>query len=155
MIYILCTHVSYNSFRSDLFITWNRINDYSHYYYHEKLLDLKRKTFRIIRSNLILLITIIIPLNRYSINVFRDIEQWLKRGALSMSLPAVRFRMPLGAEFSEKYHGSHLSILGHCFYAVSSGKALNHQMLDLTQVKMSIPRGVEMTYKLIGPVTKG
>ena len=29
--------------------------------------------------------------------------QWLARGALPMSLPAVRFRVPLGAEFSEKY----------------------------------------------------
>ena len=34
----------------------------------------------------------------------RDIAQWLERGALLMSLPAVRFRIPLGAEFSEKYH---------------------------------------------------
>ena len=29
--------------------------------------------------------------------------QWLERGALPMSLPAVRFRIPLGAGFSEKY----------------------------------------------------
>ena len=28
--------------------------------------------------------------------------QWLERGALPMSLPAVRFRIPLGAGFSEK-----------------------------------------------------
>ena len=27
---------------------------------------------------------------------------------------AVRFRIPLGAGFSEKYHVSPLSILGHC-----------------------------------------
>ena len=32
-----------------------------------------------------------------------------------MSLPAVRFRIPLGAGFSGKYHVSLLSILGHCF----------------------------------------
>ena len=40
--------------------------------------------------------------------------QWLERGALPMSLPAVQFRIPLGAAFSEKYHVSPLSILGHC-----------------------------------------
>ena len=39
--------------------------------------------------------------------------QWLERGALPRSLPAVRFRIPLGAGFSEKYHVSPLSILGH------------------------------------------
>ena len=44
----------------------------------------------------------------------RDMAQWLELGALPMSLPAVRFRIPLGAEFSEKYHVSPLSILGHC-----------------------------------------
>ena len=63
--------------------------------------------------------------------------QWLERGALPMSLPAVRFRILLGAEFSEKYHVSLLSILGHCSDAVSLGKALHPQMLHLTQVKMS------------------
>ena len=40
--------------------------------------------------------------------------QWLERGALPMSLPAVRFRIPFGAEFSEEYHVSPLLILGHC-----------------------------------------
>ena len=40
--------------------------------------------------------------------------RWLERGALLMSLPAVRFRIPLGAGFLEKYHVSPLSILGHC-----------------------------------------
>ena len=54
-----------------------------------------------------------------------------------MSLPAVRFRIPLGAGFSEKYHVSPLSLLAHCFDVVSLGKALNPQMLHLTQVKMS------------------
>ena len=62
--------------------------------------------------------------------------QWAKRGALSMSLPAVQFRIPLGAGFSEKYV-TPLSILGLCFNVVSLGKALNPQMLHLTQVKMS------------------
>ena len=57
--------------------------------------------------------------------------------AWPMSLPAVRFRIPLGAEFSEKYHISPLSNLGHCYDVVSSGKALHPQMLHLTQVKIS------------------
>ena len=39
--------------------------------------------------------------------------QWLERGALPMWLPAVRFRIPLGAGFSDKYV-SPLSIWGHC-----------------------------------------
>ena len=39
--------------------------------------------------------------------------QWLERGALPMSLRAVRFRIPLDAEFSEKYHVSPFLILGH------------------------------------------
>ena len=46
------------------------------------------------------------------------------------------FRNPLGAEYSEKYHVSLLSILGHCFDVVFSGKTLHTQMLHLTQVKM-------------------
>ena len=69
--------------------------------------------------------------------VERDMVQWLERGALPMSLPAVRFRIPLGAEISEKYHVSPLSILGHCQDVVSLGKVLHPQMLHLTQVKMS------------------
>ena len=44
----------------------------------------------------------------------RDMAQWLERGALPMSLPAVRFQIPLGAGFSEKYHASPIQILGHC-----------------------------------------
>ena len=58
--------------------------------------------------------------------------QWLKRGPLPMSLPAVRFRIPLGAGFSDKYSVSPLSILGRCFDVVSLGKAPHLQMLDLT-----------------------
>ena len=54
-----------------------------------------------------------------------------------MSLPVVRLRIPLGAGFSEKYHVSPLSILGHCYDVVSLGKALNPKMLHFTQVKMS------------------
>ena len=54
-----------------------------------------------------------------------------------MSLPAVRFRITLGAGFSEKYHVSPLSILGDCSDVVSLGKALSPEMLHLTQVKMS------------------
>ena len=59
--------------------------------------------------------------------------QWLERRALPMSLPAVRFRIPLGAGFSEKYHVSPLSILRHCFDDVYLSKALNPQMLLLPQ----------------------
>ena len=54
-----------------------------------------------------------------------------------MSLPAVRFRILLVAEFSEKYHVTPLSILGHCFNVVFSVKAPNPQLLHLTQGKMS------------------
>ena len=54
--------------------------------------------------------------------------QWLERGDLPMSLPAVRFRIPLGV--------SPPLNLGHCFDVVSLGKALHSQMLHLTQVKM-------------------
>ena len=64
----------------------------------------------------------------------RGVAQWLERGALPMSLPAVRFRIPLGATFSDKYYISPLSILGHYFDAVSLGKALYPHMLHLTQV---------------------
>ena len=60
--------------------------------------------------------------------------QWLERGRLRMSLPAVWFQIPFGAGFSKKYHVSPLSLLGHCFDVVSLGKTLNPQML---QVKMS------------------
>ena len=42
----------------------------------------------------------------------RDMAQWLERGALPMSLPVVRFRIPLGAGFSEKYNVYRLLILG-------------------------------------------
>ena len=51
-----------------------------------------------------------------------------------MSLPAVRFRIPLGAGFSEKYHVSPLSILVYYFDVVSLGKTLYPHMLHLTQV---------------------
>ena len=44
----------------------------------------------------------------------RDMAQWLERGTLPISLPAMRFRIPLGAGLSEKYHVSPLSILRHC-----------------------------------------
>ena len=50
----------------------------------------------------------------FEVTLERDVAQWLERGALPMSLPAVRFRIPLGAGFSEKYHVFPLSILGHC-----------------------------------------
>ena len=64
--------------------------------------------------------------------------QWLESGALLISLPAMRLRISCGTGFSDKYHVSPLSILGHCFYVISLGKALHPQMLHLTQLKMSI-----------------
>ena len=54
-----------------------------------------------------------------------------------MLLPAVRFRIPLGAEFLKKYFISPLAILGHCLDFVSLCEVPNPQMLNLTQVKMS------------------
>ena len=70
----------------------------------------------------------------YALLLERDVAQRLERGALPMSLLAVRFRIPLGAGFSEKYNVSLLSILGHYFNVVSLGKALYPHMLHLTQV---------------------
>ena len=58
-------------------------------------------------------------------NLERDMTQWLERGALSMSLPAVRFRIPLGVGFLGICHVSSLAIFGHCFDVVSLGKALS------------------------------
>ena len=55
-------------------------------------------------------------------------------GALPMLLPVVRFRTPLGAELSDKYHVSPFSIFGYCFDVVSVGKALYPYMLHLTYV---------------------
>ena len=46
-------------------------------------------------------------------------------GVLPMSLPTMRFRIPLGAEVLDKYRVSPLSILGNLL-----------QMLHLTQLKM-------------------
>ena len=63
--------------------------------------------------------------------------QWLERGALPMSLPGVRFRIPLGAGCSDEYHVPLLSILEHCKDVVPLGKAVHPQMIHLIQVKMS------------------
>ena len=52
-------------------------------------------------------------------------DQQAGGGALPMSLPSMRFRIPLSAGFS---------ILGHCFDVVFLGKALHPHMLHLTQV---------------------
>ena len=72
-----------------------------------------------------------------------------------MSLPAVRFRIQIGAGFSEKYHVSPLSILRHCFEVVSLGKALKPRMLHLTEVKLStVPGRTEMAVYMILPCAK-
>ena len=52
-----------------------------------------------------------IPEGIYNVTLWAPIDchgmaQWLERGALPMSLPAVWFRIPLGTGFSEKYHVS-------------------------------------------------
>ena len=78
--------------------------------------------------------TLVVQLCLKTVLSERDVAQWLERGALPMSLPAVRFRIPLGAGFSEKYHVSPLSISGHYFDVVSLGKTLYPHMLHLTQV---------------------
>ena len=54
----------------------------------------------------------------------------IRHGALPMLLTAVRFRSPFGAGFSEKYHVSPLSILGHCFDVGQGTQPLNGS-LDL------------------------
>ena len=54
----------------------------------------------------------------------------LERGALPMSLPAVRFGILFGAGFLEKHHVYLVSILGHCLNVVSLAKALNPQGED-------------------------
>ena len=74
------------------------------------------------------------PLGDKLLSLERDVAQWLERGALPMSLSAVRFRIPLGAGFSDKYHVSPLSILRHHFDSVSLCNALYPHMLRLTQV---------------------
>ena len=63
--------------------------------------------------------------------------QWLERGALPVSLPAVRLRTPLGAGFLAKHHVCPISILRRGFDVVSVAKTLHPQMLHLTQVKMT------------------
>ena len=61
---------------------------------------------------------------------FREGHGAMVRARSFVNVAACRgFRIPLGV--------SPLSILGHCFDVVSLAKALNPQMLHLTQVKMS------------------
>ena len=67
-------------------------------------------------------------------SVTEGLVQMLERGALPMSPSAARFRVSLGAGFSEKYHVSPLSSLGHCGNVVYLGKALYSQVLHFTQV---------------------
>ena len=61
--------------------------------------------------------------------------QWLERGALPKSMPAVRFRIPFDAEFSEKYRGFPLSILGQCFDVVSLGTSPSNASFDAGENK--------------------
>ena len=82
------------------------------------------------------------PLSKYVDNTLynthqqteKNVAQSLDRGALPMSLPIVRLRIPLGAGFIEKYNVSPLLILGRYFDVVYLGKALYPHMLHLTQI---------------------
>ena len=47
-----------------------------------------------------------------------------------MSLPDVRFRIPLGAKFSEEYHVSPLSILGHRCCVLGQDTLPSHALLN-------------------------
>ena len=49
--------------------------------------------------------------------LYMDMAEWLARGALPMSLPVVRFRIPLGAGFLEK--------MGNCVLRNATQKILN------------------------------
>ena len=82
---------------------------------NKNVTDYKKNIFDLIIRGEILDMTVQRNVPRFcSRHGAMDMAQLLERGALSMSLPAVRFRIPLGAGFSEKYHLSPLSILGHC-----------------------------------------
>ena len=75
----------------------------------------------------------------------RDVMQWLERGAWSILL-----YLPWGFEYRllQDFQRNITSYWGHCFDAVSLGKALNPQMLHWTQVEMS-PGRTEMTLCMI------
>ena len=64
----------------------------------------------------------------------RNAAKWLESDSLSMSLPAVRSRTRLGAEYSEKCHVSPLSMFGHCFDVVYVDKTRYPHMLHLSHV---------------------
>ena len=59
--------------------------------------------------------------------------QWLEHDGLLIYLRAVWSRTPFGG-FSDKYHVSPLSMLGHCFDVLSMGKALFPAILNLIQL---------------------
>ena len=62
--------------------------------------------------------------------IIKELTQWLERGAF----PMCGFESRSGAGFSEIYHVSPLSILGHYFDVVFLGNTLYSYMLHLTQV---------------------
>ena len=67
-------------------------------------------------------------------HLFRDVAQWIKRGALPLSLPTVRFQTPLGTGFSDKYHVTAFPMLGYRLDVVFMDKTRYHHMLHLTPV---------------------
>ena len=105
----------------------------------------------------------------------RDAAQWLERYSLPMSLPAVRFRTRLGAEYSEKCHVSPLSMFGHMFRCCVLGQdTLPSHALLISCVKKYLGgqiwqcvrgaeiaaglyalRGVKMAHERLGLVTNG
>ena len=79
----------------------------------------------------------------------------IRAWSLSMSLPAVQFRILFGAGFSKKYHVSPLSILGHCFDVVSLGKARHSTLKCFTWLKWKwVPVRKEMAMCMISPMRR-
>ena len=107
----------------------------------------------------------------------RDVAQWLERGALPMSLPAVQFRIPLGVGFSEEYHvfssqywdiismlcpwARHFTLT--CFTWLRCkwvpGQRWQCERLfpcaEMAASAVCSKKGIEMVHEWTGPVTRG
>ena len=65
----------------------------------------------------------------------RDVAQWLEHSALQLAVACSASSRLASGGFSEKYHVSSLSTVGHCgINVVSLGKALYPQAFHFTQV---------------------
>ena len=77
------------------------------------------------------------PFTTFLPSIYRPcVAHWTSPSPFTVSSsplkPAMRFRIPLGAGFSEKYHVSPLSILWHCFDVVfNAPKWLQDCMLSV------------------------